>query len=111
MKKYPPKSNKAGIQLGPQRDDEIREIIQPQKWTLGATDDFDTIFARVNFKRGDYRRDGQQHQAASAQYSSKCEPANLENRATTTKNRIWLSAARAGETQNSVDNRYTSATV
>ena len=88
MKEYHPKSNKAAIELGPQRDDELREIIHPQKWTLGATDDFDTIFARVNFKRGDYRRDGQQHQAASTQYSSKNGRANLEKRVTTTKEHI-----------------------
>ena len=110
-KKVSPKSNKTGIELGPQRDDEIRETIQPQKSPCSATDDFDTIFARVNFKRGDYGREWRRYHAANTQHSSKMKPQIIEKRVTTTKESISHSAARAGETQISVENRYTSAAI
>ena len=83
-KKSSQETDYQATKLAPQRDNEMRETIRSQKGTLASIDDFDTIFARVNFQRGDYRRDGQQHQAASAQHSSKSGTENIEKRGRTT---------------------------
>ena len=65
-----------------------RKIAIARNCTLAAPDDVNTIFARVKFKRGDYRRDGRRHQAPSPQYSSKSEHQVYEKRVTTTKGHI-----------------------